>query len=32
VVGDESFFRGPPFGSGWAWDDMHITTARPYPR
>ncbi len=22
VVGDESFFRGPPFGSGWVWDDM----------
>ena len=22
VVGDESYFRGPPFGSGWAWDDM----------
>jgi D-alanyl-D-alanine carboxypeptidase/D-alanyl-D-alanine-endopeptidase (penicillin-binding protein 4) len=21
LVGDESFFRGPPFGSGWAWDD-----------
>ncbi len=22
LIGDESFFRGPPFGSGWAWDDM----------
>ena len=22
LVGDESFFRGPPFGSGWAWDDL----------
>jgi serine-type D-Ala-D-Ala carboxypeptidase/endopeptidase (penicillin-binding protein 4) len=22
LVGDESYFRGPPFGSGWAWDDM----------
>lgn len=22
LVGDESFYHGPPFGSGWAWDDM----------
>jgi len=22
LVGDESFFRGPPFGSGWTWDDL----------
>lgn len=22
LVGDDSFFHGPPFGSGWAWDDM----------
>lgn len=22
LVGDESYFHGPPFGSGWAWDDM----------
>jgi D-alanyl-D-alanine carboxypeptidase/D-alanyl-D-alanine-endopeptidase (penicillin-binding protein 4) len=22
LVGDETFFRGPPFGSGWAWDDL----------
>ena len=22
LVGDESFFRGPPYGSGWAWDDL----------
>ena len=22
VVGDESYFRGPPLGSGWAWDDL----------
>ena len=22
LVGDESFFHGPPYGSGWAWDDM----------
>ncbi|MBI3191903.1 MAG: D-alanyl-D-alanine carboxypeptidase/D-alanyl-D-alanine-endopeptidase, partial [Pedosphaera parvula] len=22
LVGDESCFRGPPFGSGWAWDDL----------
>lgn len=23
LVGDESFFHGPPYGSGWAWDDMN---------
>ena len=23
LVGDDSFFRGPPYGSGWAWDDMN---------
>jgi serine-type D-Ala-D-Ala carboxypeptidase/endopeptidase (penicillin-binding protein 4) len=22
LVGDERFFRGPPFGSGWEWDDL----------
>jgi D-alanyl-D-alanine carboxypeptidase/D-alanyl-D-alanine-endopeptidase (penicillin-binding protein 4) len=22
LIADESFFRGPPYGSGWAWDDM----------
>jgi serine-type D-Ala-D-Ala carboxypeptidase/endopeptidase (penicillin-binding protein 4) len=22
LVADESYFRGPPFGSGWVWDDM----------
>jgi len=22
LVGDESFFRGPPFGSEWTWDDL----------
>ncbi|HWI59607.1 MAG TPA: D-alanyl-D-alanine carboxypeptidase/D-alanyl-D-alanine-endopeptidase, partial [Bacillota bacterium] len=22
LVGDASFFRGPEFGSGWAWDDL----------
>ncbi|MEK6323665.1 MAG: D-alanyl-D-alanine carboxypeptidase/D-alanyl-D-alanine-endopeptidase [Acidobacteriota bacterium] len=22
VVGDESYFAGPPFGSGWEWDDL----------
>lgn len=22
LVGDESFLRGPPFGSNWAWDDL----------
>ena len=21
-MGDESYFHGPPFGSGWAWDDL----------
>jgi D-alanyl-D-alanine carboxypeptidase/D-alanyl-D-alanine-endopeptidase (penicillin-binding protein 4) len=23
LVGDESFFQGPPYGSGWAWDDLN---------
>ena len=22
IVGDESYFHGPPFGSGWMWDDL----------
>ena len=22
LIGDESFFSGPPFGSGWEWDDL----------
>ena len=22
LIGDESFFNGPPFGSGWEWDDL----------
>ena len=22
LVGDESFIQGPPYGSGWAWDDL----------
>jgi D-alanyl-D-alanine carboxypeptidase/D-alanyl-D-alanine-endopeptidase (penicillin-binding protein 4) len=22
LVGDESYFRGSPYGSGWSWDDM----------
>lgn len=22
VVGDVSYFRGPPWGAGWAWDDL----------
>ncbi|MCX8090929.1 MAG: D-alanyl-D-alanine carboxypeptidase/D-alanyl-D-alanine-endopeptidase [Verrucomicrobiae bacterium] len=22
VIGDDSFFQGPPYGSGWSWDDM----------
>lgn len=21
LIGDDSYFHGPPFGSGWAWDD-----------
>jgi D-alanyl-D-alanine carboxypeptidase/D-alanyl-D-alanine-endopeptidase (penicillin-binding protein 4) len=23
LIGDESFIHGPPYGSGWAWDDMN---------
>ncbi len=23
LVGDESFFHGPPFGSSWTWDDLN---------
>ncbi|NBR86503.1 MAG: D-alanyl-D-alanine carboxypeptidase/D-alanyl-D-alanine-endopeptidase [Verrucomicrobia bacterium] len=23
LVGDESFFRGPPYGSAWTWDDLN---------
>ena len=22
LIGDDSFIHGPPYGSGWAWDDM----------
>ena len=22
LVGDESYFRGPPYGSGWSWEDL----------
>jgi D-alanyl-D-alanine carboxypeptidase/D-alanyl-D-alanine-endopeptidase (penicillin-binding protein 4) len=22
LIGDESYFHGPPLGSGWAWDDL----------
>ena len=22
LIGDDSYFRGPPFGSSWAWDDL----------
>ncbi len=22
LIGDASFFRGPEFGSGWAWEDQ----------
>jgi len=22
IIGDESWFRGPPFGTDWAWDDL----------
>lgn len=29
LVGDESFFRGPPFGSGWAWDDPQYYYGAP---
>lgn len=29
LVGDESFFRGPPFGSGWTWDDMQYYYGAP---
>ena len=25
LVGDESFFRGPPFGSAWTWDDLNYS-------
>lgn len=23
LIADESYFRGPEFGSGWSWDDQH---------
>ena len=23
LIGDESFLHGPPYGSGWSWDDMN---------
>jgi len=23
LIGDESFFHGPPYGSGWSWDDLN---------
>jgi len=22
LIGDDSFFRGPPYGSGWVWEDL----------
>lgn len=25
LVGDESFLRGPPYGSGWTWDDLQYS-------
>lgn len=25
LVGDDSFFRGPEFGSGWMWDDLEYS-------
>jgi D-alanyl-D-alanine carboxypeptidase/D-alanyl-D-alanine-endopeptidase (penicillin-binding protein 4) len=25
LVGDTSYFRGPEFGSGWAWDDLNYS-------
>ncbi|MBI3850588.1 MAG: D-alanyl-D-alanine carboxypeptidase/D-alanyl-D-alanine-endopeptidase [Verrucomicrobia bacterium] len=24
LIGDESYFHGPPFGSGWVWDDAQF--------
>ena len=24
LIGDESFFHGPPFGSAWTWDDLNF--------
>ena len=25
LIGDESYFRGPPFGSSWTWDDLQLS-------
>jgi D-alanyl-D-alanine carboxypeptidase/D-alanyl-D-alanine-endopeptidase (penicillin-binding protein 4) len=29
LVGDESYFRGPPFGAGWEWDDLQTYDGAP---
>lgn len=29
LVGDESFFRGAPYGSGWVWDDFQYYYGAP---
>jgi D-alanyl-D-alanine carboxypeptidase/D-alanyl-D-alanine-endopeptidase (penicillin-binding protein 4) len=29
LVGDDSYFRGPPFGSEWTWDDLQNSYGAP---
>jgi D-alanyl-D-alanine carboxypeptidase/D-alanyl-D-alanine-endopeptidase (penicillin-binding protein 4) len=29
LIGDESFITGPPYGSGWTWDDMNYYYGAP---
>lgn len=29
LIGDESYFRGPPFGAGWEWDDLQSYDGAP---
>jgi len=29
LVGDESFFRGPPYGADWTWDDLQTYYGAP---
>jgi D-alanyl-D-alanine carboxypeptidase/D-alanyl-D-alanine-endopeptidase (penicillin-binding protein 4) len=29
LIGDESYFRGPPFGAGWEWDDLQTFDGAP---
>jgi len=29
LVGDESFFHGPPWGSGWVWEDLEFSYGAP---